>query len=82
MTKDKPVELTKTKRGVVVKCPRLNIRKAPVNRIPNVVAIVDAGTVLTFEPTETKDWYKVRTANGIHGFCRAEFVEEQTWKAS
>lgn len=73
--------ITKPKRGYVINCSRLNVRTEPDMKA-DVVAIIDAGTRLTYEPTDSDDWYKICTVVGIKGFCKAEFVGDKTWKAS
>lgn len=68
----KPVvqEVT-TKRGVVT-AKKLNVRKGP-SKQTNVAAVIDEGREVTIEE-ELTDWYKVRIAGGIIGYCMAEFI--------
>lgn len=73
----KPVELkpvvqeVTTKRGVVT-AKKLNVRKGP-SKQTNVAAVIDEGREVTIEE-ELTDWYKVRIAGGIIGYCMAEFI--------
>lgn len=62
--------------GVVVGCTKLNIRKEP-KIDSHVVLVVDAGAELKVIDVEkaTGDWYKVITANKVHGFCMKKYVK-------
>lgn len=71
-----PVE-PKTVTGVVTNCSKLNIRTKPtkVTKKPNVVCEVPSGTQLIVDlDKSTGDWYKVRTADGVEGFCMKMYV--------
>lgn len=61
-----------TKVGVVSRCKKLNVRKGP-SKQTNVAAVIDEGREVTIEE-ELTDWYKVRIAGGIIGYCMAEFI--------
>lgn len=69
-----PAHDPKTVEGTVVGCVKLNVRVKP-NIYAAVVSVIDANDKVTIDPDESvKDWYKVRTANGIAGFCMRKFV--------
>lgn len=73
----KPVELkptvqeVTTKRGIVT-AKKLNVRKGP-SKQTNPAAVIDKGSEVVIEE-ELQDWYKVRIAGGIVGYCMAEFI--------
>lgn len=62
--------------GVVVGCSKLNIRKEP-KADAYVALVVDAGAELKVIDVEKAagDWYKVITANKVHGFCMKKYVK-------
>lgn len=65
-----PAEVVKT--GVVSGCKKLRVRKGP-SKQTNVAAVIDEDKeVIILE--ELPDWYKVRIAGGIIGYCVAEFI--------
>ena len=69
------VTLPKTVTGEVANCYKLNIRVAPVANA-RIEAIVDAGTKLTINVTEsTDDWFKITTESGVNGYCMKKFVD-------
>lgn len=74
----KPAELkpavqeVTTKTGVVTGCEKLRVRKGPSKQL-NPVAIIDKGSEVTILK-ELPDWYQVRIAGGIVGYCMAEFI--------
>lgn len=60
--------------GVVDKCEKLNIRKNP-NKNSEPVCVVPAKTELMIDSDKsTSDWYSVRTAAGVEGFCMKNFI--------
>jgi uncharacterized protein YgiM (DUF1202 family) len=63
-------------KGIVVDCTRLNIRKEP-KKDASVVLLVDAGAELSIIDSDKAkgDWYKVITANKVHGFCMKKYVK-------
>ena len=63
-------------RGIVVDCSKLNIRKDP-KKDAHIVLIVDAGAELKVIDSDKHkgDWYKVITANKVHGFCMKKYVK-------
>lgn len=65
-----PAEVVKT--GIVSGCKKLRVRKGP-SKQTNVAAVIDEDReVIILE--ELPDWYKVRIAGGIVGYCVAEFI--------
>ena len=58
--------------GVVSGCVKLNVRKGP-SKETDPVAVIDKGYELVIEE-ELSDWYKVKIAGGIIGYCMAEFI--------
>lgn len=71
MSETKP-EKEAIKVGVVSGCKKLRVRKGP-SKQTNVAAVIDEGREVTIEE-ELPDWYKVRIAGGIVGYCMAEFI--------
>lgn len=64
----------KTVEGTVVGCAKLNVRVKP-NIYAAVVNVIDANDKVVIDTDESvKDWYKVRTTNGIIGFCMRKYV--------
>ena len=63
-------------RGIVVDCSKLNIRKEP-KKDAHIVLIVDAGAELKVIDSDKHkgEWYKVITANAVHGFCMKKYVK-------
>lgn len=60
--------------GVVLNCPKLNIRKEP-NTNADVVFVADNSTELVIDEfTSTEDWFSVCTDNGIEGFCMKKYI--------
>lgn len=62
------------KSGVVTDCIRLNVRKEP-NTNAEVACVVGVAEDLNvFENESTEDFYKVRTMDGVEGYCMKRFV--------
>lgn len=63
-------------KGIVVDCVRLKIRKEP-KKEAHVVSVVDAGAELRVidRNEHDGDWYKVITANKVHGYCMKKYVK-------
>lgn len=60
--------------GVVTDCLKLNIREEP-DKDSKVVTIVNCLDKLNvYLNTSTDDWYAVRTASGIDGFCMKKYI--------
>lgn len=61
--------------GVVVNCMNLNIRKDPTqeSRSLNIISSDTAVTICDNEPVS--GFYKVKTGDGIIGYCMSEFIK-------
>ena len=69
-----PAPEPKTVEGTVVGCAKLNVRVKP-NMYAAVVSVIDVNDKVVIDPDESvKDWFKVRTAKGIVGYCMRKFV--------
>lgn len=65
------------KAGRVFNCARLNVREAPKPKA-NVVCEISCNTEVEIDEDEsTDDFYKIRTASGIEGFCMKTFILEK-----
>lgn len=61
--------------GVVTDCLRLNVRLEP-DENAKVVTIIDALSQVTVDlDSSTKDFCKVRTPDGIEGFCMKKYIQ-------
>lgn len=59
------------KKGKVIDCERLNVRKGP-SIDDEVVAVLKVGTVVIIEPAEdTKEWYKTPS-----GYVMAKYIKK------
>lgn len=66
---------TKTVTGVVTKCAKLNVREQP-SIDSDVVCVLDSATKIEINVAESTDeWFRVRTATGIDGYCMRKFVD-------
>ena len=74
--KEKDDNKGSVERGIVVDCSKLNIRKEP-KKDAHIVLIVDAGAELKVIDSDKHkgEWYKVITANKVHGFCMKKYVK-------
>lgn len=60
--------------GIVTDCKKLNIRTKP-DKVATVACVADEGTTLQIDiDKSTLEWYSVRTASGVEGFCMKKFV--------
>lgn len=60
--------------GVVSDCKRLRIRKKPSDT-SDIISIMDAGSEVFIDKDDsTNEWYKVRTKNGITGYCMKKYI--------
>ena len=65
----------KCRKGFVIGCTRLNIRKKP-NINSDVVCVVDAGTELfIINSDSTNEWFEVIEADGEKGYCIKKYVK-------
>lgn len=61
--------------GVVVNCMNLNIRKDPTQESRSL-GIISSDTVVTICDNEPDSgFYKVKTWDGISGYCMSEFIK-------
>lgn len=61
--------------GVVVNCMNLNIRKDPT-QVSRSLDIISSDTVVTVCDNESvSGFYKVKTGDGIRGYCMSEFIK-------
>lgn len=61
--------------GVVVNCMNLNIRQDPTQSSRSL-GIIGSDTVVTVcEDEPVSGFYKVKTENGISGYCMSEFIK-------
>lgn len=61
-------------KGVVANCAKLNVRSKPgING--DVVCVLDKDVEVTIDVDESTDeWFKIRTAAGVNGYCMRKFV--------
>ena len=60
--------------GKVAGCERLNVRTEST-KDSDVACVINEGTeVMVDLDDSTVDWYKVCLADGIEGYCLAEFI--------
>ena len=60
--------------GRVDNCARLNVRKEP-NIKSEIVEVIDAETdVEIIEVASTEEFYRVKTSDGVEGFCMKDYV--------
>jgi uncharacterized protein YgiM (DUF1202 family) len=61
--------------GVVVNCMNLNIRKDPT-QASRSLGIIGSDTVVTVcDNKSVSGFYKVKTGDGISGYCMSEFIK-------
>lgn len=60
--------------GYVDKCEKLNVRKSPTKHADAVCVIPAKTEVMIDTDKSTNDWYSVRTAAGVEGFCMKNFI--------
>lgn len=60
--------------GVVAKCAKLNVRSKP-STDSDVVTVLNAGDEISIDVDKSTDeWLKIRTADGVKGYCMKKFV--------
>lgn len=60
--------------GVVANCAKLNIRSKP-SIDGDVVTVLNAGDKISIDVDKSTDeWLKIRTADGVKGYCMKKFV--------
>lgn len=70
-------ESEEIKIGLVSNCKKLNVREKPTVEAPVVCEIVCRTELMIDEKESTEEFYKVRTAAGIEGFCMKKFIAIQ-----
>lgn len=61
-------------KGVVANCAKLNVRSKPSTN-GDVVTVLDTKVEVTIDvDASTDEWFKIRTANGVEGYCMRKFV--------
>lgn len=67
----------KTETGVVANCVRLNVRINPDTSAP-ITCVLPAGETVTINTKKsTKEWFSVRTAAGVNGYCMRKFISTE-----
>lgn len=61
--------------GMVVDCVRLNIRIAPSIDAGIIKTIVQGTVVQVIDKESVKDFYCVKTEDGISGYCMKKFIK-------
>ena len=70
-------EVKRPKKGVVENCAYLNVR-ADGSMDANILTTIRRGTrVQIDESGSTDDFYKIRTASGVDGFCAKQYIDVQ-----
>lgn len=60
--------------GVVANCAKLNVRSKPSTN-GDVVTVLNAGDEISIDADKSTDeWLKIRTNDGIKGYCMKKFV--------
>lgn len=77
MFESEPISESETvppKIGIVVGCPRLNVRMKP-NAEATVVCVIDRDSkVMLDEENSTRSFYKICTEVGVEGYCMKQFI--------
>lgn len=55
---------------------KLNVHNKPGEQ-EHVIAVVDHGETLTLVEKTSDNWWRIRTENGVEGFCYSPYLEEQ-----
>lgn len=73
-TEEETVNEPHTGSGIVTDCLYLNVRKLPdINA--DVAVVIDALTQVCVDlDASTEDFYKVRTSDGVEGFCMRKYI--------
>lgn len=62
------------KKGIVVNCDKLNVRKAPTKGSVAIAKISKGNEVIINEAESKGGFYKINTVSGIEGYCMKEFI--------
>lgn len=60
--------------GMVVNCPKLNVRE-DADKDSSVVTIIENGAVVKIGKIK-KGFYPITTSDGIVGYCMKEFIKK------
>lgn len=73
----KPVKKVEkqTMTGVVVDCDNLNVRDGASVEAIAICQIKQGDTVEIDSAESTKEWLKIKTVEGIKGFCMKKYIE-------
>ena len=67
--------VTETKIGIVIDCPRLNVRVEPRANADVVCIIERDSKVVINEAETTENFYKICTEVGVEGYCMKRFID-------
>lgn len=70
-----PAKEVPVKKGVVVNCDKLNVRKAPTKGSEAIAKITKGNEVIINEAESKGGFYKISTVSGIEGFCMKAYIE-------
>ena len=60
--------------GVVANCAKLNVRVKP-DVSGDVITVLNVGDEISIDVDESTDkWFKIRTVDGVKGYCMKKFV--------
>ena len=67
-------EETPVVKGEVVDCDKLNVRCGAI-KSSDVRGVISKGDVVEInEKRSTEEWYRVRTSEGLEGFCMKKYI--------
>lgn len=70
-----PAQEAPVKKGVVVNCDKLNVRKAPTKGSEAIAKITKGNEVIINEAESKGGFYKISTVSGIEGYCMKAYIE-------
>ena len=70
-----PVQEVPVKKGIVVNCDKLNVRKAPTKGSEAIAKITKGNEVIINETESKGGFYKISTVSGIEGYCMKAYIE-------
>ena len=71
---EEPKKEVATMTGYVANCAKLNVRRKPNTQSEPACVIPEGSEVTIFKRESTKEFYKVRTENGVEGYCMKQFI--------
>lgn len=63
------------KKGIVVNCDKLNVRKAPTKGSEAIAKITKGNEVIINDAESKGGFYKISTVSGIEGYCMKAYIE-------